>query len=165
MAWYLRAFFPRVTHRTPDTWIPLFTIQWICKYTSHSHTATQRRKASCDVKHHDQINMFTVCFPNCHVDGLLAPSLPPSLPLLALHGTPSLPSVQEAPGLSSGTRCRRSARAGEAGSKSGGTEKISSSWTGALHFALYYVTSPGWRTRPQLTQSIPSLTVTFRWES
>lgn len=22
-------------------------------------------------------------------------------------------------------------------------------------FALYYVTSPGWRTRPQLTQSVP----------
>lgn len=48
-AWYLRAFFTRVTHRTPDTWIPLFTIQWICKNTSHTHhTATQRRKASCD---------------------------------------------------------------------------------------------------------------------
>lgn len=66
-------------------------------------------------------------FPNCHVDGLLAPFLPPCLLLLALQGTPSLPSVQEAPGLSSGTHCRHSASAGEAGSKSGGTEKISSS--------------------------------------
>lgn len=88
----------------------------------------------CDAKYHFQINMFTVSFPNCHVDGLLVPFLPPCLLLLALQGTHYLPSVQEALGLSSGTHCRHSARTGAAGSKSGGTEKISSSWTAAQHY-------------------------------
>lgn len=66
------------------------------------------------------------------------PSTVPFLPLcprlLARLATPSPPFVREARGLWSGTRCRHSVSTGETGGKSGGTVKISSSWTRALRF-------------------------------
>lgn len=60
-----------------------------------------------------------------------APFLPPSLRLLARPATPSPPSVREAQGPWSGTRCRHSVGTRERGGKNGGTVKTSSSWTPA----------------------------------
>lgn len=51
--------------------------------------------------------MFTASVPNW------LPFLPLSLPLLALQGSPSLPSARAALGLLSGTNCRHSASAGK----------------------------------------------------
>lgn len=78
-----------------------------------------------------------------------APFLPPSLRLLARPASPSPPSVPEARGPWSGTRCRHSVSTGEREeAKAVAQLRFHQDEVERRVSALYYVTSPGWRTPP-----------------
>lgn len=91
---------------------------------------------SCPAKCHGQINMFTVCVPNC---------LPMLMSCSYLFSHQAFYSLRSGGALLSllsrqpwDSRLAHTAgilpAQAKAGSKSGGTDKISSSWAGALHF-------------------------------
>lgn len=76
-----------------------------------------------------------------------APFLPAHHLVLVPRGTPSPPSVQAGPALSSGTRCRHSASAGEAEKKVVAQKRFYQAEAEHRISTLYYVTSPGFRTK------------------
>lgn len=135
---YLWAFFPGVSHRTSDTWIPLFWIKWIwAKAHVYKVLISNREKNSvnatkmwCKVSFSDQYvyGVFSK-LPYWWVTSTFSPTMPspPCAP-----GDPLSPFCPGIPGTLVWQTLQAFCQ--DRWSKSGGTEKISSSWTAAQHY-------------------------------